>query len=148
MTAYITNGDADLYFESRLDSDLWDETNETNKTKALATATRLIDRLNFEGDKTDDDQSLEFPRGGDTSIPQDIKDACCEIAYALLTGRDPEYEAEHQGTTTASNEVGRLVTDARSINMAKAHSIPSAVAWNLLRPYLRDGSVFTLSRVD
>lgn len=148
MTAYISNADADVYFESRYDSGLWDATSEANKTKLLATATRLIDRLNFAGDKHDEDQELEFPRDDDTEIPSDIKYACCEIAYAILSGRDPEYEAMLLAQTTASNEGGRLVNDPNIVNVAQVHSIPSQLAWNFLRPYLRDGSIITLSRVS
>lgn len=148
MAQYITNSDADLYFEARFKSDLWNEINEVTKTQLLVTATRLIDRLNFIGDQYDEDQGLEFPRGTDTSVPQDVKDACCEIAYALLNDRDIEYEAELMNQTTASNEAGRLVTDGGIVNLAKVHSIPSQLAWNLLRPYLRNGSEITLSRIN
>lgn len=145
---YITNSDADLYFEARYNSELWDITSEENKTKLLTKATQLIDRLNFAGCKNDDAQVLEFPRGDDTTVPQNIKDACCEIAYALLDGRDVETERELLGQSSAGASASRISGNPNIVDIARLHNIPSGVAWNLLRPYLRDGSVLTLSRVD
>jgi hypothetical protein len=148
MSSYVTNSDANTYFLLRYNSSIWDSTSETDKTKLLATATRLIDRLNFLGDRADEEQELEFPRGIDTEVPQAIKDATCEIAYMLRDGRDVEYEAEQMDTNTNSMGGSRLLSSMDVVNMAKIHGIPSAVAWSLLRPYLREGSVITLSRID
>jgi hypothetical protein len=146
MGVYISNSDADVYFESRPNSANWDAvSDESKKTKYLTEATRLIDTLNFIGSKADEDQELEFPRGDDTVIPESIENACCEIAYALLSGRDVEYEHELLGSS-ASNSAGQLTNTV--VNVAKLHGIPSVKAWMYLRPYLRDGSAITLSRVS
>lgn len=146
--SYVTNTESDLYFESRYNSGLWDAVSEADKTKLLLRSTQLIDRLNFAGDRHDEAQSFEFPRGEDTTVPQDIKDACCEIAYALLDGRDVEVEREILGQSSAGAAASRVSGNPNIVDIARLHNIPSGVAWNLLRPYLRDGSVFTLSRVD
>ena len=148
MSSYLTNSEADEYFESRPYSSEWDTINEDEKTKLLAQATRLMERLNYVGNKADVEQELEFPRGDDTEIPSAIKDACSEIAYAILSGRDIEKEHELLGAQGLSNEVGRLSFSVETINLARLHSIPSILAWNFIRPYLRDGSVITLSRVS
>jgi hypothetical protein len=145
--SYVSNSDADLYFESRYESDLWNNVSEDDKTKLEVTARRLINNLNFAGDKHDSSQSDEFPRGDDTDVPQAIKDACCEIMYALLDGRNVEFEQELIGDTLAVTSNIRRNIDAGTVDVARVHGIPSIVAWNLLRPYLRDGSVITLSRV-
>lgn len=148
-SSYVTNNEADTYFQTeRYNSDLWNQTSESNKTKLLKTATSLIENLNFIGAKADAEQELEFPRGDDTDIPEDIKIACYEIAYALLSGRDVEQDALLVDQNTASTEVGRLVVNPSIVNLAKIHNIPSAQAWNKLRPFLRNGSVITLSRID
>lgn len=147
--SYVTNSEANDYFQnSRYNAGLWNATGEPDKTKLLFEATQLIDNLNFSGDKADEDQELEFPRGDDDDIPEDIKIACYEIAYAILAGRDVEYEAELLGQTTASSQIGRLVVDPDTVNLAKIHLIPSIKAWMKLRPYLRNGSVITLSRIN
>lgn len=149
MTSYVTNSEANTYFhDQRYNSGLWDQTSEADKTKLLLEATQLIENLNFSGDKADEDQELEFPRGDSDDVPEDIKIACYEIAYAILSGRDVEYEAQLIGQSTASTSVGRLVVDPDTINLAKIHLIPSVKAWLKLRPYLRNGSVITLTRLD
>lgn len=148
-SAYETIANADEYFiNQRLDSSLWINTPENQRQAALYQATRYIDRLNFLGEKTDEEQELEFPRDDDTDIPQDIKYACMEIAFALLDGRDVEIEAEQVGEQAASLGPASLRVDPSMMNEAKAHGIPSIVAWRYLKPYLRRVDTVTLSRVD
>lgn len=144
---YISIYDADTYFGTRFNSDSWNPTSDPDKTKLLMTATRMIDTLNYAGDKTDEDQELEFPRGGDTEIPLSIKYACCEIAYALLQGFDPEYELRNLSNQASSFD-NIKIQNTNSYHEARINGIPSTVAWDLLRPFLRDGSSITLSRVD
>jgi hypothetical protein len=146
MGQYINIHDADTYFETRFNSNRWTPTPENVKDQLLITATRMIDTLNFVGDKRDVSQELEFPRGTDTAVPKGIKDACCEIAYALLCGYDPEYELRNLSNTSATFERANI-SSQNSVHEARVHGIPSVVAWDFLRPYLRDGSSITLSRV-
>lgn len=51
MSAYASVAEANAYFDTRLYSDLWNTQSVDTKTKALETATRMIDRLNFAGEK-------------------------------------------------------------------------------------------------
>lgn len=145
---YQTIYDADTYFETRFNSSIWSPLSDTDKTALLTTATRMIDTLNYEGNKHLAGQELEFPRGTDTLVPQVIKDACCEIAYALANGFDPEYEMRNLSSTRFTFDNIRNESDPKSIHEARAHGIPSVVAWDLLRPFLRDASTITLVRVD
>jgi len=148
MSRYVENSEADLYFESRYDSALWDTVSETDKDKLEATARRLINALNYVGSKHDEDQDNEFPRGDDTTVPQAIKDACCEVMYAILDGRNVEYDHETLGQQRSAASGVSVNTDPDIVDVARLHNIPSSVAWNLLRPYLRDGSAITLVRMD
>lgn len=148
MSRYLSNSEADLYFESRLDSELWDTISETDKDKLEATARRLLNALNYSGDKHSPTQDNEFPRGEDTVVPTDIKNACCEVMFALLDGRSPEYEREMLGQQTSAATGISYDTDPDIVDVARLHNIPSNVAWNMLRPYLRDGSAITLVRVN
>src|SRR5689334_8503127 len=143
MSAYITLYDADTYFLTRFPSDEWDNASDENKTKALAHATRLIDTLNFIGDKNDINQENEFPRGEDTVVPESIKNATCEIAIALISGRDIEYEQENMPLTSMSLDNNRLGSATSAVDLPKVHGIPSRLAWDFLRPFLRDGQTFT-----
>lgn len=148
MAQYIEIYDADEYFLGRYNSPLWNPLSDSVKNQLLITASRLMDSLNFEGEKTDPAQELEFPRDDDTVVPKDIKDACCEIAYGLVSGYDPEFEQRNISSPQASFERARINTDTRSLHEARIHGIPSTVAWDKLRCYLRDGSTIILSRVD
>ena len=48
---YGSLDEADEYFESRLHSEPWEDANAREQFKALLAARRLIDNLNFKGDK-------------------------------------------------------------------------------------------------
>jgi hypothetical protein len=150
MTAYLTVEEAVIYFDTgRLGSDAWDCASATDRGKALVMATRAIDRLNYHGEKTDPDQTLQFPRLNDTEVPQDIKDACAEEALALLDGKDPEAEREALGITDQSFGPLKAKFDretSRPINIL--HGIMSATAWSYILPYLRDPLTLRISRTS
>jgi len=163
---------ANAYFLTRLHTDAWDNESTVNQTKAMYTATRIIDRLNYKGYKNSvylvleaaeeyDDvtqaerraaeitQALEFPRDADTVTPEDIETACFEIALALLDGVDPDIELENLGTT-GQNYGGVKTTYNRDQQPIEhlLHGVPSAMAWRILKPFLRDGRAVTTVRVN
>jgi hypothetical protein len=146
-TAYCTTDEAQAYFDGRLNADAWDDASSANKQKALIHATRLIERLNFKGEKTVDTQSLQFPRDNDTSIPTDIKYACSEIALALLDGIDPELEFDNLKMVSQGYANTRSTYDPDLPVEHIAAGIPSVTAWRFLKPYLRDMRTVNLSRV-
>jgi hypothetical protein len=169
MYGSVVGGDA--YFTTRLHSEAWDLSSAVDKAKALYTATRSIDRLNFKGNKTpaynlylavtdpndvtDDDirianltQELEFPRDGDTTVPIEIEQACYEIAFSLLDGVDPEMEIENLGLTSTSfagvkNSFDRLSAPIEHLS----NGIASSLAWRMLKPYLTFSRIVKISRV-
>ena len=129
---------ADTYFETRLFSEPWTIATTLNKTAALTMATKAIDNLKYDSKKVDPDQANEFPREPNTTVPQAIKDACCEIALTLLDGNDPNEAAENLSverrsfsgvSTTYNTDIGKPWVSA---------GILSKVAWNLLVPYMAD----------
>jgi len=92
--SYISVEDADNYFAKRMHTDNWDAASDVNKQKALMDATRRLDRIEYTGEKTNNDQALEWPRTGatlrdealdDDIIPTRILDATCELALAVLS---------------------------------------------------------------
>lgn len=145
---YATATEGDEYFTDRLNSDAWDDASDADKAKALITATKIMDRLNYKGDKTSDDQTLQFPRDTDTLIPQDIKDACCEVALALLDGVDPEMEFDNLNMVSQNYANVRSTYDRSVPGEHIVAGIPSVSAWRYLKPYLRDGGSVNLSRVS
>lgn len=103
--SYISEADADAYFEKHLYATDW--TGTSNEVAALQMATRLIDDyFEFEGKKVNDTQALEFPRFDitdrsgfliqSTTIPTDLKDATAELAKWLISS-DRTADAEGKG---------------------------------------------------
>jgi len=174
-TYYGTVNEANTYFENRLYSTIWTSANTAEREQSLIGATQIIDRLNFAGEKAavyailyDSDgvlvdpaptdaevraayvsQELEFPRGTDTNIPDEVKMACWEIAYALLDGVDPDMEAENLAVIGQTIASVRTTYDRNNVSMAHiANGVPSAKAWRLLKPFLRDTHGWRMSRVS
>lgn len=150
MGQYATIQEASAYFATRLHSGLWGATNPTDKNASLISATRIIDRLNYMGDKHDLEtpQELEFPRGTDTVVPSDIKIACYEIAFALLDGVDPEMETDNLAVVSEGYSSVRSTYDRNAALPHLAAGVPSMTAWRYLLPYLRDDRSFKMSRVS
>jgi len=147
MGQYATIADAQTYFDGRLNSEAWEDATTPDQDKSLITATKAIDRLNFAGDKFDSEQELQFPRGTDTSVPQDIVEACCEMAYSLLDGREPEIDYENLSMVSQGYGNVRSTYD-RDINpLNELAGVTSIVAWRLLLPYLRVARSVTMIRV-
>lgn len=106
---YISYDEAVVYFGSVLNSQKWDDAIETDRKKAIITATKRINSLRFKGFVCEQGQSLQFPRYVHSNylskhtytdkintvningqelvfvdITEEIKEACCEEALALL----------------------------------------------------------------
>jgi hypothetical protein len=166
---YGTLVNAGDYFLTRLHTSAWDDASVLDRQKALYMATRYIDRLNYKGDKAavynlllanteateaeirvaEASQELEFPRDTDTVTPTDIETACYEITLALLDGVDPDAELENLGISTHSYAGVRTAynRDQQPIEHL-IHGIPSALAWRYLKPFLRDGREYRITRAD
>src|ERR1700752_5289149 len=99
---YSTLEEADDYFSTRANSDEWTYATDTQKTQALKSATRLIDRLKFKGVPIVTDQYNRFPRyipncsypTYPPPIPDEVKIATCEIALQLCNGVDIDQEVK------------------------------------------------------
>ncbi len=148
MSQYATIAEANAYFVTRVRSGLWSTTSTTDKDLALEQATRAIDRLAFVSDKTDPNQELEFPRGGDDVVPNDIKIATYEIAYAYIDGHEVENDTDDLAVVSQGYSSVRATYD-RSIKQPHiASGIPSIVAWRYLLPYLVNTQSFGRNRVN
>lgn len=158
---YGTLGEADQFFGARLPDRNWRIAKPDDKIKAMRMATQAIDRLNIAGLKVDDNQALQFPRRNDYTdnngvttstfsidVPQDIKDATYLCAAKFLSGWDADMEISNLAAT--QNRIGPTTTQYdRSFapDYIKA-GIPSATAWTLIRPYLRDPMELSLTRAS
>jgi hypothetical protein len=81
--SYVTVAEADAYMAAGYGFEAW--ANEANKDGALISAARALDmQCSWTGSKSDPNQDLAFPRKPDADpVPQDIKDAQCEIAFMV-----------------------------------------------------------------
>lgn len=86
--SYATLQEADDYFMPKFGNN-WAEINEDDRKKLLITATREIEKFEFQGCKFEENQPLEFPRSicgccENPENPTNLLIACCsEIAYAI-----------------------------------------------------------------
>ncbi len=94
-------------------------------------------------------QELEFPRGADTEVPEAIRRACYEIAHTLLDGKDPELELENLGIISQGYASVRTTFSRTHVPVEHiVNGVPSAMAWRLLVPFLRDDDAIRVSRVS
>jgi hypothetical protein len=149
LSYYGDIAEANSYFAMRLHEHAWSNSFVADRPKALWAATQVIDALNFKGTKHAASQPLEFPRGTDTEVPEAIRKACYEIAHALLDGKDPELELENLGIVSHGFASARTTYNRNQIPIEHIiNGIPSAQAWRLLKPFLRDDEAVKLSRVS
>lgn len=169
MAAYVTIQFAQSYFDERLHETAWSLASAADRPKALLAATRIIDTLRYKGykhtvyellqsnpDATQDEiaaaalqQENEFPRGADTEVPMTIQWACCEIAYALLDGVDPDIELENlsaqdYGIGSVRGSFNRTQEPLENV----INGVPSVTAWKWIRPFLRDDDQIRLARIS
>lgn len=94
-------------------------------------------------------QALEFPRGSDTEVPSAIQIACYEIAHSLLDGKDPELELENLGIISQGYSSVRTTYQRTQVPIEHLiNGVPNAMAWRLIRPFLRDGDAIKISRIS
>lgn len=154
MAAYDTAANADTYFATRLHVLAWTESSTADKDKALAEASNRIDRLRFKGSKVVADQERAFPRyygeeaDGTETVPNDIKIACYESAFAVLDGVDPELELENLAVSSQGISSVRSTYARGEVPEHFAAGIPSAYAWRFLKPYIARGNIVRLRRVS
>jgi hypothetical protein len=168
-TYYGTIDEANDYFNSRLHEFAWTSASAANRQKSLIAATRLIDDLNFKGWKAsvytllqsnpaattpeiqaaEATQAHEFPRGSDTEVPEAIRRASYEIAHSLLDNKDPELELETLAVTQTSYAGVKTSYERNQVPIEHiVNMIPNALAWRLIKPFLRDDDAVRLSRVS
>lgn len=159
ITPYADKTYGDAYFGERLGTDDWDGASDADKAKALKMATRMIDQLPLVGQKCDTEtpQAREFPRDVDPGcadesgdVPDEVSQACCEVAIALLQGNLPEELDASVGVTSES--VGDASVSYGGQRGAAAlvdeyFGLPSRTAAQMLAPWLADTDVIDLTRV-
>ena len=124
----ITLEDAQCYFDERFDSDKWHELDDNVKEKLLITASRLISRFDFVGKAKEISQPLAFPR--DYDLPQDIKDAVCEEAYALIEKMNDVHQKN------LSNHISSISLGVGSVSYHQNNSVSKDILYSPIALYL------------
>jgi hypothetical protein len=148
MISYADVSTGDAYFSTRTGSDAWDDAESADKEKALNHATRIVDTLNFVGIKADSTQENQFPRHGQTDVPDDIIFATCEIALALLDGVNPELELENLSQTNSGYANVKTTFNRDQLPEHILAGVPSSTAWRHLKPWLHDNRNLKLIRAS
>ena len=137
--SYIDIAEADEYFQNRLHAESWAWADDSTKEKALRQATKTIDRQRLNGRKTNPSQPLAFPRYPDAEIPQNVKEACCEEALAILeSGNSQRRKLQQEGVQSFS--IGNL---SETFAAGAGRGMLSQEAKELLRPWLLGGVFIT-----
>ena len=155
INSFVSVTQADNYFNDRLNKDAWD--NAFNKDEALVTATGILNELAWAGTSssaTNVTFKLAWPReityidprsGGSVTlgddrtaavggtIPEDIKDATCELAYHLLLNTDL--------LDNTSSVKDLTVGSIRLLDPRKAPTLSDAVI-RLVSKYITGGANF------
>lgn len=147
---YADLATANEYLEAESWATDWrDEADDDVKGRALVTATRTLDKLQWPGTKTDDDQILQWPRTGtgastdlvpdEYTIPQRIIDAACVLAALILSGVDITGKPSTQSGAVKSQSAGSVsITYFRDVDDSGTR-LPLA-AWELVSPILAGAS--------
>ena len=137
--SYIDINGADEYFAGRLHAESWGETSDADKEKALKQATREIDRQPLTGRKATDTQALAFPRYPDAEIPEAVKEACCEVALALLErGNSQRRKLQQEGVQSFT--LGNM---SETYAAGAGKGLLSQEAKELLKPWLLGAVMIT-----
>jgi hypothetical protein len=140
---------AENYFASKIKNSVrdWVDADTDDKVAALKEATRRIEQLNFMGTRATDSQGLHFPTN-ELGTPNGLDFACYEIALKLLSGIDPDTEADNLSVVSQGYAGGRSSYDRSFVQEHTRAGIPSAFAWSILRPLLCDPFSIKLRRGD
>lgn len=142
---YADLATADDYLEAESWATDWrSETDDDVKGRALVTATRTLDKLSWPGSKTDEDQSLEWPRDDtgvstdfveDGVIPQRIIDAACVLAGLILSGVDITDKPNTQSGAVKMQRAGSVAIQYFKDADDRGTRLPLS-AWELISPLL------------
>jgi hypothetical protein len=86
--SYGTRAEADAYFNDSLRSEIWASFATSKRDQALIEATRILERIPYNGTKTSPSQTLEFSREG----LSDVNGIALTGAETLAIMKEAEFE--------------------------------------------------------
>jgi hypothetical protein len=140
QNSLITLEYAQIYFEERFDSAKWLELDDTEKEKLLITASKKISGFEFVGEKENNSQPLAFPR--DFNMPQDIKNAVCEEAYAILEYSQNSHAQNQDANITSISLGAGSVSYGQNPKSEDTKMLHSNIALYLVKKWVKKGFNF------
>lgn len=140
--SYVTLAEANSYFETSPDDSTWTNKSDDQKNRALISACRWIDSLNYYGDRCDEGQALKWPRNNlevddvemvCTAIPNNIKYAQYELAKALAN--DTDAMTGNKGTEGVISETEVQLGDMKEKKKYSESSQGTGLINNILDVY-------------
>jgi len=152
--SYISVNDADTYFDDAIHGTTWEDADPTDKSKALVTAYRMLDRVRWAGDRTVSSQAQDWPRTGivdpegnavaSDSVPQFVIDAQSELALSLLS------DATVQTNEDTGSNIRTLKAGSAEIEFFVPQSGPRfpTIVHELIGYYIEGGSFSNVPFID
>lgn len=108
---YADQATADEYLAASIGASAWRDADNDTKAMGLVSATRALDRQAWIGEKTDPDQTLDWPRTGiddvdPDTVPDLIVQACIELAAVFVA--DPEFMSTVTATVARRLKAGSV----------------------------------------
>lgn len=152
VTLTTALADADAYFVGRFGTTVWDAATDDEKSKALVSAARWLDRLTWGGTLTDPTtpQPMSWPRTnanecdgvtpGTAEVPQRILEAQWELAQIILADAT-EQESAGQGTNVKRVKAGSAEVEffENDVGSRRDTKLPP-IAHDLVKCYLGGGN--------
>jgi hypothetical protein len=146
--SYVTLDEAELYFETRIDSANWFNSEDEIKEQALVTATQIVDNHAWIGSAISPSQALAWPRKNaiyndprlgltvsvaENEIPQQVKVAVYEQALHLIDNEDLL-----SGTTQTfeSIKIGSIAIEDKNSDTTKT-PMKAKLVVSTIKPLLR-----------
>ncbi|WP_045222145.1 DnaT-like ssDNA-binding protein [Desulfonatronum thioautotrophicum] len=117
MIGYVTNVEADNYFDERIHAQAWTDAGAGDQDKALSTAHVLLDsQVQWNGAPTTPGQENAWPRSGiagidPATVPNSVKLAQLELALYLLK-KDPFSPSDTDGFKSIQVDKIKLEVEA------------------------------------
>lgn len=134
--ATVAEADAVLNVDLRFSAAWTANTENDQKSRLLIYASRVIDSMNYKGEKTNAEKASQFPRDGEVKIPPEV-----EMATILLAGyyaAVPQTQTAPVDTRLKKFAVGDIEYEWFNNQPASASLIPFQPALDLLSEFLAD----------
>lgn len=153
--SYVTVAEAGSYFSDSFGKGRWATASQATREALVITASRSLDQyLEWNGQKTDEAQSMEWPRKGttgksgiayaDDTIPMPVKFATYELAYYILENNGISFSDQ----TVDEVKVGSIevVFSPRSTDVGIPNFIESLVS-HIGTPQMASGNQVRMAKL-